>query len=245
MAWIRVYDLTQNSTYLDVASTIFEDMRKGDNATCGGHWWSKDETANTAIGNELYLATAASLANRVPDQRSTYADIATNEYNWFIGSGMLHPNNTITDGLYLSTCEPEGPIYSYNQGVILGALIEMYRLTQNQTYLDTACNIADAAMENLTDENGVLTDIGYPSPPDPTGAQFKGVFARNLGYLQSMAPRDTFVAFLQRNADAIWTEDRQDDGQIGPFWQGPYFNASAATQGSALDCLAAAAAVTT
>jgi predicted alpha-1,6-mannanase (GH76 family) len=244
MAWVRIYDLTQNSTYLDAASTIFDDMRNGEGATCGGHWWSKDNDANTAIGNELYLAVAASLANRIPDQKSTYQDIATREYNWFIGSGMLNSNNTFNDGLDLSTCEPEGTVYTYNQGVILGALIEMNRLTNNQTYLDTASLVAHGAIAHLTDSNGILTEPGYPNPTDTTGAMFKGVFARNLGYLQSMAPDDAYVTFLKQNADAIWSEDRQGDGQIGPAWQGPYQEASAASQDSALDCLVAAASVT-
>ena len=53
MAWIKLYDLTQNSTYLEAAQDIFSDMVKGDGATCGGHWWSKDNDANTAICNGL------------------------------------------------------------------------------------------------------------------------------------------------------------------------------------------------
>ncbi|KAK3055381.1 hypothetical protein LTR09_003935 [Extremus antarcticus] len=243
MAWLRVYDLTQNSTYLDAAKEIFVDMQTGENATCGGHWWSKDYDDNVAIGNELYLAVAASLANRVPDQKSTYQDIAMKEYDWFISAGLINSNNTINDGLDLSTCEPGGIVWSYNQAAILGALIEMYRLTSNSTYLDTASSIAHGTIDHLTDAGGILTDFGDPGPMDLTTSQFKGVFARNLGYLQSVAPDDAYIIFLQKNADAIWSKARQEDGRIGAAWQGPYFNASAPSQSSALDCLVAATAV--
>ena len=81
MAWIKVYDITQNSRYLNTAKAIFDDLVKGDDATCGGHWWSKGNTDNTAIGNELYLAVAASLANRCSGLKSFYQDIATKQVN--------------------------------------------------------------------------------------------------------------------------------------------------------------------
>ena len=37
-AWIRVYDITQNSTYLDAAKEIFSDMTTGAGATCAGQY---------------------------------------------------------------------------------------------------------------------------------------------------------------------------------------------------------------
>lgn len=143
-----------------------------------------------------------------------------------------------------STCERAGPVYSYNQGVILGALVEMHALTGNSSYLDIASKIAYGAIDQLAKPHaGILTDIGYPRGPDITGAQFKGVFARNLMYLQKARGEDAFVSFLQHNADSIWRTNRQDNGQLGAFWQGPLQNITAASHSSALDCLLAAAAV--
>ena len=242
MAWLRVYDITLNTTYLDAAKDIFTDMAKGANATCGGHWWSKDNDANTAIGNELYVSVAAALANRVDDQKSYYRDTALQEVEWFLNSGLINENNTINDGLDLTTCEPTGTVFTYNQGVILGALVELYKLTSNQTYLDTASRIAHGAIEHLTDDDGILTEPGYPGPLDLTSGQFKGVFARNLAYLQSFAGDDAYVSFLQTNADALWARC-QESGKLGPNWQGPYSDATAPSQSSALDCLVAAAAL--
>ncbi|KAK4496780.1 hypothetical protein PRZ48_012763 [Zasmidium cellare] len=244
MGWIKAYDVTQDTKYLDAANEIFNDLLTGNDATCGGHWWSKEKKDNTAIGNELYLAVAASLANRMDDGTS-YQKYAQSQVDWFLNAGFLNENNTISDGLNVTdNCERIGAVYSYNQGVILGALVEMNELTGNSSYLDIACEIAHAAIEQLaTPNNGILTDVGYPKGPDPTGAQFKGVFARNLMYLQKARPDDDFVRFLQNNADSIWKNNRQADGQIGAFWQGPLQNVSAAAHSSALDCLLAAAAV--
>ncbi|KAK5163714.1 uncharacterized protein LTR77_010387 [Saxophila tyrrhenica] len=243
MGWIRVYDLTGDAKYLDTARKIFTDMQTGEDATCGGHWWSKKKDANVAIANEQYMAVAASLANRIPAQKSMYADIATGSYDWFMGSGLINGDNTVTDHLNLATCEPEGNVWSYNQGVIIGACLELNRLTSDGKYLDTASRIAHGAIDHLTGPKGILTDFASEAPMDITSAQFKGVFARNLRQLHSVAPDAAYVSFLQNNADTLWIQARQSDGQIGPEWAGPYIDATAPSQSSALDCLVAAAAV--
>lgn len=243
MAWIRAYDVTGNSQYLDTAKTIFKDMITGQGATCGGQWWSKDKQYVASIANELFIEVAASLANRAGNDGTDYRSYAQNELDWFLKSGLINSDNTINDGIDISTCKPTGTVFTYNQGVILGALVEMHKLTNDQSHLDTANRIAGGALAHLVDSNGILTEPGYPGPPDNTSAQFKGVFARNLAELQAVSPNDQYVQFLQKNADSIWKSDRQGDGQIGPDWQGPYYDASMATQSSALDCVIAAAKV--
>ncbi|KAK5115012.1 hypothetical protein LTR85_010050 [Meristemomyces frigidus] len=242
MAWIKVYDLTNNSTYLSAAQTIFEDLKAGTGATCGGQWWNKTHNATNTINNELYLAVGASLANRIGNNQE-YKDAATQQADWLLKtSKLMNSNNTFVDGLSLSDCTPEGPVWSYNQGVILGALVEMNKLTGDSSYLDTAANIAQGTLDTLT-VNGILTDSAEYPDEDATAAQFKGVFARNLASLQSARGNGDYVSFLQSNADSIWSNDRQSDGQLGADWQGPVVDTSAAAQSSALDCLVAAAAV--
>ena len=66
LAWIKVYDQTQNQTYLQAAIDIFNDMTTGWGAHgCGGLLWEKGNKYNGAISNELFLGIAASLANRL------------------------------------------------------------------------------------------------------------------------------------------------------------------------------------
>ena len=62
---------------------------------------------------------------------------------------------------------------SYNQGVILGALSQLARATNDDSYITTAKTIADAAIANLTDANGVLHD---PCEPNcgADGSQVRG-----------------------------------------------------------------------
>lgn len=49
LAWVRAFDVTGNTEYLDMAESIFADMQGGVNGTCGGGiWWSKDRRYKNA-----------------------------------------------------------------------------------------------------------------------------------------------------------------------------------------------------
>lgn len=242
MALIRIYDVTKQKRYLTAARHTFEDMKTGRGAVCGGHWWSKEHTYIASIANELFLNVAAALANRVPARRAYYRDFAVASADWFLAAGLITANDTVADGLDTASCAPTGTVFTYNAGVILGALAELHALTASARYLAAAHRIAAGALAHLVDADGILTEVGWPDALDPTRAMFKGVFVRNLKYLHAASPREAYVGFLQKNADAVWARSREQ-GFLGPNWQGGYQDASPSSQGSGLDVLVAAAAV--
>ncbi|KAE9969119.1 hypothetical protein BLS_003284 [Venturia inaequalis] len=246
LAWIKVYDLTKTPQYLQAANDIFADMvDTGYNATCGGIWWDKKKRANTAIANELFLSVAAHLANRMAN-KDYYTNWALRQWDWFQRSGMINPDNTINDGLNLTTCKNDGGlVWSYNQGVILGALVELTQATNNDQYLLDAQDIANGAIRTMVDSDGILHDPREPNLGGD-GYQFKGVFARNLHQLQKATGSALYKDFLQRNAQAVWDRSRnKQDSVFTASWSGPFdvAYANAATQSSGLDALVAAAAV--
>jgi hypothetical protein len=45
LAWIKVFDVTGDTQYLDTASAIFEDAKNAwGTSPCGGLWWDKAHT---------------------------------------------------------------------------------------------------------------------------------------------------------------------------------------------------------
>lgn len=177
LAWIRAYDVTSDAAYLSMAESIFADMEGGVNGTCGGGiWWSKDRTYKNAIANELYLAVAASLANRVSTSDS-YLPIAEGQWEWFYNSGMINSQNLINDGLTINadgTCTNNGDTtWTYNQGVILGGLVELYKANGNASLLTEATTIAEAAINGLS-VNGILHESCEDDNCGADGSQFKG-----------------------------------------------------------------------
>ena len=151
LAWIRAFDLTGDRKYLDKSVTIFNAMTAGVDGTCkGGLYWSKDHTDGNghspyknAIANELFLAVAAGLGLRfqklsrggpAPPEVASYLEWARREWQWFNTIGLINSRHLINDSLTTSEdpggpCRNNGaePVYSYNQGVILGALLRLVR----------------------------------------------------------------------------------------------------------------------
>lgn len=248
LAWIDVYDLTQKPEYLEAASSIFNDMKLGwDTTACdGGVWWNKKTHGKNAIENELFLAVAASLANRAqtPEQRGDDLAWAQKEWAWFHASGMINDDNLINDGLNYADpehCTNNGRnTWTYNQGVILDGLVELNKAAPDPSLPQTAAAIAHSAIEHLTDAQGVL----HESSPAHTGGdvpQFKGIFSRNLMLLNNAFPDPRYQAFAGANADSLWNHDRDAANHFGFWWAGPFDLADASRQSSALDALNAAA----
>jgi predicted alpha-1,6-mannanase (GH76 family) len=244
LGWIQAYDVTHDQQYLTTAVDIFEDMKNGSTTPCSngtsGIWWDKANTYVNAIANELYLSVASHLANRMSNKKY-YLDIAMNQWAWFQKSGMMNSKNLINDGLENCT-NNGGTVWSYNQGVILGALVELNQASPDAAYLMTAKNIATAAIANLSDSNSVLHD---PCEPNcgADGSQFKGVYMRNLQKLQAAAPNDGFLKSIGANAASIWKYDRDSANELSVVWSGPFVSpANASTQSSAMDSLVAAVA---
>jgi len=248
LAWIDVYDLTRDPQYLRMADSIFSDMRLGwEPASCGGGiWWSKEKKYKNAIANELFLAVAASLANRETDASRRPADLdwAHKEWSWFLHSGMINGRHLINDGLEISAsgiCSNNGrETWTYNQGVLLGGLVELDKADHDPNLKKTAVAIALAAITHLTDDQGVLHE---PTQNDPgaDAPQFKGIFVRNLAILNAASPDRRFRKFLIANATSLWNKDRDASNRFGFFWAGPIDTVDASRQSSALDLLNAAA----
>ncbi|OAX85175.1 hypothetical protein ACJ72_00442 [Emergomyces africanus] len=233
---------------LMIITTMRVDMVGGwdDNRCGGGIWWDKNKTALVAIANELFLSVAAHLATRVHDHTKYYYNWATKEWNWFKKTGMINERNNINDGVELKTCQNNnGKVWSYNQGVILGALVEFAKASYpvDASLIDQAHAIATAAIGTLADKKGILHD---PCEPDcgADGPQFKGIFMRNLQILHEASPRAKYKTFIKKNAHSIWKNDRNEMDQFGVNWAGPFEPpALASSQSSALDALVAAAAM--
>jgi predicted alpha-1,6-mannanase (GH76 family) len=243
LAWVKAYDLTGDMHYLVMAQTIMADMIQGWDTKCGGGiWWSKDRSYKNAIANELFLTLAARLAQRVNDehQSAAYLNWADQAWNWFAQSGLINVHNLINDGLNSECKNNNGPTWTYNQGVILGGLVDMYKLAQDASYLKRAESIANAAISTLVDSNGVLCEpdekAGDNNPDKP---QFKGIFMRNLMYLYEADKQATYKQFIIKNVESILHNNSNKTFQFGLKWAGPLDSVDATRQTAALDAIIA------
>ncbi len=243
LAWIDAYQHTHDPRYLAAAEFIFKDMTYGwDNTCSGGIWWSKDRKYKNAIANELFLSVAAELAAETTDtrEREEYVTWARKEWVWFSHSGMINAKNLVNDGLD-EKCQNNGrTVWTYNQGVILGGLAAMSNIDNKPSLLLRAKEIAQAAISNLTDAQGILHETCEPHC-GADGTQFKGIFVRNLRILYGKDHQGSlYQHFIRTNADSIWSQTHPPDYSLGEGWSAPFGATDASTQSSALDTLVAA-----
>jgi predicted alpha-1,6-mannanase (GH76 family) len=252
LAWINAYDVTSNATYLGLAEGVFIAVSRTWGTYCsGGIYWNWQKTYVNAIANELFFSAAAHLANRVngDERRAVYLDWAEKSLNWFMNSGMVNDHGTVNDGLTEDCQNNNKTVWSYNQGVLLGGLAELDRTVRRpkfatSSYLRRAAHLAKAALVALSDPKGVIHDECEPDCGDD-GAQFKGIFMRNLLKLNAVAQDDVFEEAIGTNAMSIWKRNRMVTPQGLPVfsvnWAGPWVEpANASTQSSAMDALVAA-----
>jgi predicted alpha-1,6-mannanase (GH76 family) len=243
LAMIQAYDLTHRKKYLDIAELDEQYIRDYWDDVCGGGvWWDiPAKSYKNAISIELYIKLAASLHNRIPGDQK-YLNRAIEAWQWFRDSGMINAANLVNDGLNTQSggCDNNGgTTWTYNQGVILGGLAELYRATDDRTYLDTARRIANAVLASpqLT-VNGILTE-----PCEPAGtcnedqAAFKGIFARNLAELDTVLPRHPYRDYLRTQAQSAYEHARNPQDQYGLRWSAPFDKATIARQESAVSLL--------
>jgi predicted alpha-1,6-mannanase (GH76 family) len=230
-----------------MAKSVFADMARGWDETCsGGVWWSKERKYKNAIANELFLSVAAHLAARASDEKEKvrYLDWAQREWKWFAKTGMINANHQVNDGLDAKCANNHKTTWTYNQGVVLGGLVEFYGQTHDAKLLDEANAIAAATLVSptLIDKSGILHE---PCEPDcgADGTQFKGIFMRNLAVFYSVAPNSSYRDFILKNADNVWSLMKPPKYEIGTSWGGPHGSVNASTQSSGVDALVAAAAM--
>lgn len=247
LALVRLFDITGDKDYLDTAELDEDYIYSYWNAsTCGGGiiWNIPSLSYKNAISNELYIKLAASLHNRNPGD-TQYLQRALRVWNWFEASGIIDSANLINDGLAEGsngTCKNNGDTtWTYNQGVVLGGLSELYLATGDEDYLNKAKTIADAVVSSAAlSPNGILTE-----PCETTGGcdsnqeTFKGIFARNLAELNALLAGRPYDSYLANNAQSAWENDRNSSDFYGLSWAGPYTDSTVGTQSSLISLLVA------
>jgi predicted alpha-1,6-mannanase (GH76 family) len=244
LAWVAAFDLTGDARYRAAAQAIFAHSLSGWDNTCGGGlWWNEKRDYKNAITNELFLTLAALLAARVPGQRE-YRDWALREWEWLHGSGLIGPSGLVNDGLTAACANNGGTTWTYNQGVILGGLAALHELTGDEAYPRQGEAIADAVLRSLTGPGGILAEPveARAAADDRDMPQFKGIFVRYLQDFSRDRGKPEYGAFLRANADSVLANDRNEAGQFGLRWAGPFDRADASRQTSAVEVLIAAAA---
>ncbi|MEZ0542461.1 glycoside hydrolase family 76 protein [Fibrella arboris] len=222
LATLRAYDATGDKKWLDTAQQLWNDIKLGWNDTMGGGiaWRKGQRYYKNTPANAPAIILAARLYQRL--KRPEDLEWAKKIYDWQLKT-LVDPATGYTyDGI---NRQNDGKIdltwkFTYNQGLMIGAGLEMFRATQNQTYLSDATKTANFTLADpeLTN-NGLLRAEG-----NGDGGLFKAVLVRYLTLLAtepavSADTRTRYVNYLTFNAETLWRTGTQKPQVVyGTFW---------------------------
>ena len=232
--------------YLKKAIKAFEIVTEGWDDKCGGGiWWSADPNADQikgSIENEQAIVVASRLHERVAKPERDYKKFAQDTWDWLASSNMIDARHLVgNDVRPLKGCAVDmEPLYTYTNGVILGALIDLWKVTGDPNLRVRAEQMAEASIVWFSNDDGVIQEhceLAEPPSCDKDQQMFKGIYVHYAGYLYSFYSNgvldDKLRTFILKNADSIWKNARLVD-QFGVRWTGPYESATLPTQISAL-----------
>ncbi|MCP2166212.1 putative alpha-1,6-mannanase, GH76 family [Goodfellowiella coeruleoviolacea] len=201
----------------------------------GGIWWRRDDDFKNAPAN----GPTAILFTRLAADGGDPTDLRRAEaiVDWMEQHLLDRETGLIFDGLHVTESgevrEVERTVYTYCQGVFLGACMELARVHGTPQWLDRAERTVTAVATHLTTIGGVLRGQGGGD-----GGLFAGILARYLTQaaimLVSLAPDRTALAsraaeLVYNSAEALWKNRTVAPG--GPLF-GPDFNQPALTPGT-------------
>ncbi|EJU12410.1 hypothetical protein LH128_13862, partial [Sphingomonas sp. LH128] len=158
IANVHAWQVDRDPELLDYASTTYRRIVTSywDDRCGGGIWWDRKRTYKNAITNELLLYASTQLY--LATGEASYRDWALRTWAWFEGSTMIDGDGLVNDGLD-AACRNNGqPRFTYNQGVLLGGLSDLTRITGDVRYRALAIRTALAATRKLSTPGGILRE---------------------------------------------------------------------------------------
>jgi hypothetical protein len=197
---VRLYKLTHDPVVLGSAEGIMAFEMAGWQSSpelgCSGGLPFSNAVENTDR-NTITTAPAAELAvqlYRVTGQ-SQYLQFAVTAYEW-VRTCLLEPNGMYGDHVNRKgVVEPR--LWSYTQGVMIGAGTLLYQVTGNGAYLYEARQTAAAALAYFTPARLALEIPFFPS-----------IYFRNLLYLDSVTHDPPGPSIAQAYVDYAWQHQR-------------------------------------
>jgi predicted alpha-1,6-mannanase (GH76 family) len=248
LASLRGYEATQDADYLAVANTLWTDIKKGENTNQGGGiaWRKSQLDYKNTPANAPAIIFACRLYRLQKNQADL--DIAKRLYTWMT-STLVDQSGIIWDGI---NSKRDGQLdknkFTYNQGVYMGAALELYKVTKDVAYLEDAMRNANATIKDPDISPGGL----MKSEGQGDGGLFKAVLVRYLTQVilspdVTEANRNAYIKYMKYNAETLFTKGISRPALlVSPDWKAqPSGTIDLTTQISGLTMMEAAATLKT
>lgn len=227
LALTRAYDLTGEAKYLLKARELYADVMTAWDTTCcgakpGGLWWDKARTQKATAANAGAALAGARLFLRTGD--SNYLAFAQQAYGYWY-SNMVNAGTFQVADHFETNGNKVWWKFSYNEGLMIGASVELYEATGSLSYLINAHRLAGFMVGNEVTATAYGNVLHDGSNTNCVGdcSQFKGPAYR---YLMRLYVKDTsrtpYYSVLRASAEAVWNLARHTNSTIfSTSWTGP------------------------
>jgi predicted alpha-1,6-mannanase (GH76 family) len=219
LAWLRAYHLFGETKYKDAALALWEDIQSGWNEEMGGGIaWRK---VQLDYKNTPANAPAVILAVRMYRDFGEEEDLlwAKRIYEWQRATLVDLESGLVWDGINRTGYGviDKNWIFTYGQGVFIGAAMELYRETGEEQYREDANRTADYVVGVMASPATQL----LPNEGEGDGALFKGILSRYLVDWAELNPEQSgkYAELIFANANSLWNYGRDGDrARFGPSW---------------------------
>jgi predicted alpha-1,6-mannanase (GH76 family) len=209
LAMHRAYKATNDEKWLNESIAVWNDIKNGWNTTMdGGICWRKSQTY---YKNTPANMPACILASRLYQETNTadYLTWAKKIYDWQKATLVNQTTGLVYDGINSNNDgelqDEPGWSFAYNQGTFIGAALELYNITKDQTYLNDAIKTANNfIVDNTMSPGGIMR-----SGDNGDGGLFNGIGVRYLTLLilspdVSTSTKESYISYLKNNAETLW-----------------------------------------
>lgn len=219
LALLRYYDKTGDEFYLQHSERLFEEISGAWSGIAGGGVGWNRESLN--FKNTPSNAPAVMLAVRLFErtQKEEYKEWAGKIFE-YLHTRLREEDGYIIDGIRSANEEEIVSLaYSYNHGIYIGAASEMYRLTQDEKYLQYADETFDNAVKTYANSRNIIDETG-----EGDGGLFKGILIRYITYYYFTHPEhpEKVADWVRTNANFVIENAVNPFGLIADRWNGPF-----------------------
>jgi len=211
-------------SFLNVSNYLFEKIYSAWDTTCcgetpGGIWWNVAHTSKATVSNAGPVILASRLYTLTGNV--TYLQFAQKVYSFWWDNMVNKSSGQVCDDIRVDGTKVWWK-FTYNEGLMIGAAVELYKVTGNNDYLSNASFIFQFVLNNevnVTEYGLILTD-GPTCGGDCT--EFKGIAARYITEYYKITKDKMVYKMLQACANAVWNLARNPNTDCFSIpWNGP------------------------
>ena len=198
----------------------------------GSVFWNFERSYKASISNSTFCLLCLYLYKAL--KQDCYFEAAKKSANWLLCESKLlcqvDNGRGLRDGIR-ENGSFDNTFWTYNQAVILKVLTELYQLTGEKWYFETALEIVDFVLANLVERRtGLLCEFAGKSIRanlSTDARSFKGIFMRYFAEFLSdnselINPKERlnkYCAFVHSNAESVWVHCKNEELKtFSPYW---------------------------